>query len=94
MSSSFPQVSLEAQEVLQRIAELGVNLTGHCEGSESLQHVTAFWSQHKELNERFRANSCNVAVLGLAKSGEPLPRCAPRTCMSLSHVLELILLAY
>ncbi len=82
-SSSYPQVSLAAEELLSRIAELGVNLTGHFEGSESLQHVTAFWNSWHQLSSRLKANSCNVAVLGLAKSGDAVVAALPCGCARL-----------
>ena len=86
MSSSYSQLSTAGFEILSRIAELGVKLTSHSERAESLQHVTEFWSVHAQLVNRLKANSCNVAVLGLAKSGDALN--APLPCArSLSHVL-------
>ena len=75
---TFLQLHTECDELLCRIGDLGVSLTGHSEGSDSLQHVTAFWNNHSDLVQRHRASSCNVAVLGLAKSGmrkHHVPRC-------------------
>ena len=69
--SSFPQLYDETSVLLSRIRDLGVNLTSHSDGLESLQHVTAFWKTQADLQERHKASSCNVAVLGLAKSGTP-----------------------
>jgi len=85
-AQSYPQLATEATELLAGIAELGVNLTGLSE--TSLQHVTLFWDSHSELVKRHSANSCNVAVLGLAKSGDALTAsCLPSVYLSLFHML-------
>ena len=91
-AQSYPQLATEAAEVLAGIAQLGVNLTGDRDsGTESLQHITSFWDSHSELVKRHSANSCNVAVLGLAKSGDALDAsCLSSVYLSLSHVLTLV----
>ena len=66
---TFPQLHNATSELLARLADIGVQLTGDSEGS-SLQHVNAFWKTHADILERHRNATCNVAVLGLTKAGE------------------------
>jgi hypothetical protein len=66
---TFPQLHNATSELLARLADVGIQLTGNSEGS-SLQHVNAFWKSHADILERHRNAMCNVAVLGLTKAGE------------------------